>query len=236
MSELIHSWLDKEELQRLSAVVAAPDSQRTHEVAEANFGPSYRTILAGPSIGEEVATAASEALHQTHQSESASIKNHSSSEPQMQAPVLKNPEQSPVRNSSVVQQPHLKRPPAPSGEHPLLERVKEFGVWLKDEAGVKGFFISNLEGRMMVDFVRNKRVIEVALSLVNAARQARENSGTAGLRVKLGEESVLQIIPAPSQYGVLILGLIVKDVLADQAVLEIRQALTEVANARLINP
>lgn len=129
----------------------------------------------------------------------------------------------------------LVRPPAPSGDHPILTRVHHYGVWLKGSVGVTKFFISNLEGKILIDEVKNAKLIQVARSLTTASTNNSGDEGQIGsLHVRIGESSILQVVPTPSQFGTLILGLILKQSLSEESVHQVRLGLQETADARLI--
>lgn len=129
----------------------------------------------------------------------------------------------------------LVRPAAPSGDDPILARVHRYGSWLKNAVGVEKFFISNLEGKILVDEVQNPKLIQVARSLTTASTSNAENGSQVGsLHVRIGEASILEVVPTPSQFGTLILGLILERSLEEESVREVRLGLQEAADARLI--
>ena len=149
----------------------------------------------------------------------------SSSSPKAVAPATSSsPESSP--SGKIV------RPPAPSGEDPILARVTQFGKWLKGPVGARNFFVSNTEGKILIDEVGNSKLLQVARSLAGASG-VREGS-TASLHVRIGVDSILEVVPTPSQFGILILGLIVEHPLPEEVIREVRLGLEEVANARLL--
>ncbi|MGJ8723499.1 MAG: hypothetical protein ACSHYB_02990 [Roseibacillus sp.] len=126
----------------------------------------------------------------------------------------------------------IKRPPVPSAEEPILARVTHFGKWLKGPVGARNYFVSNIEGKILIDEVANPKLIQVARSLAGASGASDGEVGS--LHVRIGEESILEVVPTPSQFGTLILGLIVEHPLPEELIREIRLGLEEVANARLI--
>lgn len=127
----------------------------------------------------------------------------------------------------------LTRPPAPSGDEPILARVVHFGKWLKGPVGAHHFFVSNTEGKILIDEVANPKLIQVARSLAGASGDASPGA-IESLHVRIGEDSILEVVPTPSQFGTLILGLIVEHPLPEELIREVRLGLEEVANARLI--
>ncbi len=132
-------------------------------------------------------------------------------------------------------QGHFNRPARPSGDEPILNRVKTFGRWLKGPVGAQNFFVCNSEGKILIDEVENPKLIQVARSLVSASNGGSKTEvPTESLHVRIGEDSLLEVVPTPSQFGILILGLIVDYPLPDYLVNEIRRGLEEVANARLL--
>ena len=96
------------------------------------------------------------------------------------------------------------RPPAPSGDDPILTRVTQFGKWLKGPVGARNFFVSNTEGKILIDEVANSKLIEVARTLASAS--SGSDNGVASLHVRIRDDSILEVVPTPSQFGILILG------------------------------
>lgn len=137
--------------------------------------------------------------------------------------------------TAAANQCKLVRPARPSGDDPILTRVHHYGTWLKSSVGVRQFFISNLEGKILIDEVKNPKLIQVARSLTTASTKNSEKEGQVGsLHIRIGEASVLEVVPTPSQFGTLILGLIVERSLPEDVVREVRLGLQETADARLI--
>lgn len=148
-------------------------------------------------------------------------------------------ESSTVKGESEAQLPkessaagRILRPKAPSGEEPILVRVTKFGKWLKGSVGVRNFFVSNTEGKILLDEVANPKLIQVARSLAGAS--GASDGQVTNLHVRIGEDSILEVVPTPSQFGILILGLIVEHPLPEEVIREVRLGLQEVANARLL--
>ena len=141
-------------------------------------------------------------------------------------------EEEPKSGRERVSENPLKRPPIPSGDDPILMRVTHFGKWLKGPVGVRNFFVSNIEGKILIDEVANPKLIQVARSLAEASKGS--DSAVESLHVRIGEDSILEVVPTPSQFGTLILGLIVEQPLPEELIREIRLGLEEVADARLL--
>lgn len=142
-------------------------------------------------------------------------------------------ERAPVSAPPVARK--IVRPPTPSGDDPILARVRHFGAWLKGPVGARNFFISNVEGKILIDEVGNPKLIQVARTLAGASKVgSEESSEVASLHVRIGDDAILEVIPTPSQFGTLILGLIVSHSLSEDSIREVRAGLQEAADARLI--
>ena len=92
-----------------------------------------------------------------------------------------------------------------------MERLQRYGHWLRQHLQVQGFFVANREGEVIIDEVRSPKLLQVARTLAHASRTASQAGGVAvgSLHVKLGPDSVLEVIPLACRYGPLVLGLIV---------------------------
>lgn len=98
---------------------------------------------------------------------------------------------------------------APLGPGPLLGRLTAFRDWLHGEVGVQGFFLLEASGEPIVDELSHEGLRQLALRLARSASQAGGLEPAApGLQVQVSPESQLEVIPAETPLGFLILGLV----------------------------
>jgi hypothetical protein len=99
----------------------------------------------------------------------------------------------------------------------FLERLKAYGEWLHNAVSAKAFFVADREGELLIDEVSSPKLLQVARTLAQASwaanRQAGAGPAVGSLHVKLGAGSILEVLPVSTQYGPLILGIIVPGLL-----------------------
>lgn len=105
---------------------------------------------------------------------------------------------------------------------PFSSRLDAFGVWLKEQIPTQAYFICDRNGELVVDEVGSEKLVKVARTLAhasrNAGRQVGDNEALESLHVKIGPERVMEVVPRQSQYGLVVLGLIVPRPLSTEAV------------------
>lgn len=125
--------------------------------------------------------------------------------------------------------------PAPIGQTaPFVERLHTFGSWLRTAVQAKAFFVSDRDGHVLIDEVRSPKLLHVARTLAQASHAANRHAGggTVGsLHVKLGEASILEVLPVETDYGPLILGIVVPSVLSGGAIPVISSGLRQVVDS-----
>ncbi|MEM9080404.1 MAG: hypothetical protein AAGC74_06930 [Verrucomicrobiota bacterium] len=210
----------------------APEQQEESTVQAASFHVPKQSRA-------EVSQGAAEALKRAREAGlSGGVLKGEEAAVAMESPFRKASEVRTLPSAEVlpVVEPRVARPEAPSGELPILARVQRFGDWLKREVGVQGYFVSNLEGQLMIDEVQNAKLVETACNLAGSSALPRgaSDSSFGSLHVRIGEATTLEVVPTPSQFGILVLGLIVPTALEDDVVHEVSLGLKEAADARLV--
>lgn len=120
--------------------------------------------------------------------------------------------------------------PSPPGRGPLLDRLARFRDALIKHTSAQGVFILDREGKPVMEDPAFGKLHFLARSLAQAYRPV---SGQAGnVHVKIGANSVLEVVPVETAFGCLVLGAIVARPLSATAVAEIAQALRQAATPR----
>lgn len=160
------------------------------------------------------------------------------------APVAEAPEPrvpAPTAQPSPAPEPHIRTEATPQQTKPLasprglfMERLRLYGDWLHQSVGVKAFFVADREGELLIDEVHSLKLLQVARTLAHASwaanRQAGGGSPGASLHVKLGAESVLEVLPVSTHYGPLILALVVPGLLPTATVQVVASSLQKAVN------
>lgn len=103
-----------------------------------------------------------------------------------------------------VPEPVVEERPAEPPRGPFLQRVQRFRDWLRTQFGVRGMFLLDREGAVIFDDGVHEKLQALARSLAQASRAA--NGAGSNVHVKLGAEATLEVIPANTHYGLLVLG------------------------------
>lgn len=107
-------------------------------------------------------------------------------------------------------------------EMPLAERLGAFGRWLKEQIPALAYFVCDRNGAIVVDEVGSEKLVKVARTLAFASsaagRQVSDDGGALGsMHVKIGVDRVMEVIPRQSQFGLVVMGLIVPRPLTREA-------------------
>lgn len=123
--------------------------------------------------------------------------------------------------------------PAP-GSTPFVARLQGYGAWLREGIQAKSFFLTDRDGRVLIDEVQSPKLQQVARTLAQASRTANRQAGAAAignLHVKIAPDTVLEVVPVMTRYGPLILGIIVKQPLSPRNVETVARGLQQVIDA-----
>ncbi len=102
----------------------------------------------------------------------------------------------------------LEKPETPS--LPMEARLQAFGIWLREHVPNEGYFLCNAEGEIVVDEYGGENLAGVAGSLANAYQGLQaDGQGNRALRVKIGENQLMEVLPCEWGGGRLVLSLIV---------------------------
>lgn len=116
-----------------------------------------------------------------------------------------------------------------------MERLRSYGDWLHKSVGAKAFFVADREGELLIDEVHSLKLLQVARTLAQASwaasRQAGGEPAMGSLHVKLGAGSILEVLPVDTQYGALILGLVVPGLLPTGTVQVVASSLQKAVNS-----
>lgn len=114
---------------------------------------------------------------------------------------------------------------------PFMDRLKAYGTWLREGIQAKSFFVTDRDGAILIDEVQSPKLHQVARTLAQASRTANRQAGATAignLHVKIAPETVLEVMPVMTQYGPLILGIIVAQPLSGRNVETVAQGLQQV--------
>ncbi|MDA0765249.1 MAG: hypothetical protein O3A92_00290 [Verrucomicrobia bacterium] len=119
----------------------------------------------------------------------------------------------------------------------FMDRLRAYGHWLHRSIAAKAFFVADREGELLIDEINSPKLLQVARTLAQASwaanRQAGSGPAVGSLHVKLGAESVLEVLPVTSRYGPLILGIIVPSLLPAATVQVVGSSLERVVDGPL---
>ncbi len=117
---------------------------------------------------------------------------------------------------------------APRGRRgPLLERLGRFREGLVRHTGAQGVFVLDREGLPVMDDPAWSKLHFLARSLAQAYRPVAGQAGN--VHVKIGANTVLEVIPVETLFGCMVLGAVVPRPLPASLVGEVAEALRQAA-------
>lgn len=114
---------------------------------------------------------------------------------------------------------------APRG--PFLQRVERLRDWLGTQFGVRGMFLLDREGAVIFDDGVSEKLQGLARSLAQASRAA--NGAGSNVHVKIGADATLEVIPAVTHYGPLVLGAVAPQAIPPKGVALVIDAIQRTA-------
>lgn len=110
---------------------------------------------------------------------------------------------------------------------PFLDRIARFRDWLHDQFQAVGVFLLDREGKVIFDESGHGKLHFLARSLAISAR--RPGGMPGNVHVKVGASATLEVVPADTPYGCLVLGAVVPAPLDPGSIGMITDALRTVA-------
>jgi len=222
----VNPWLDPVEVRRLAERLLQPAGQST-SFPDAGFDDSFVGFATPPTATEPTIPQAAAPPAPPLVSERVPMPPPApESRPAAQPPPLaREPEPAAERAEPSKAGPQPATQP-PRG--PFLERISRFRDWLHDQFSASGVFILDREGAVLFDESGHGKLHFLARSLALASR--RPGGTSTNVHVKVGAESVLEVIPVESLYGGLILGAVLPSPLTPSAATAVMEALKLVAS------
>lgn len=196
MSDPIHSWVDPQELRRIGELLMSEPHEIALPVAEdAVYGSAFE------GFGKEVAahTSAVSAIPAT------AVKNLAEAKRLAEAGGLLS--QKKAKHTDLESTSFLAEE---VGVGPFLKRLGDFARWLRQEVSVERFFLLDQDGDLLVDEIENRELVTTAYELAKSSRDVRSGS-TTSLGIEAFDGKIIEVIPATTHYGFMILGLLVNN-------------------------
>lgn len=202
--DVVHPWLDPVEVRRMAERLLAPVQEQAVPLQDAGFGEQfvgYEPMMPAPAPPA----------------------------PPTAAPVQPPPPVVEVPERASVAAPPPVAGPQPNAElrGPFLDRIARFRDWLHHGFQAGGVFILDREGAVIFDESGHGKLHFLARSLALASR--RPGGMPGNVHVKVGANATLEVIPADTPYGCLVLGAVVAVPLEPAAISIIMDALRVVA-------
>lgn len=208
----IYPWLDAEEVRRLAERLLAPAHQPNPEIRDAGFDSAFIGYAAG------------------------NIPSTAPSPPP--SPSLSPPPLPPIAERTVVPTtPIAASIPSPFQvvtesrtvvRGPFLDRIARFRDWFAQEFSATGIFILDREGAVIFDENGNEKLHSLARNLALASR--KPGAPAANVRLKIGTQATLEVIPVDTAYGYLVLAAIVPEVLQPSSIMTVMDGLMKAAS------
>ena len=201
--ETIHPWLDPLEVRRLAEKLMERQKpeEENPDRNEPGFGAAFigftgaaRAMPPEPRTDISVGTARAPAVF-----EAAPPETPVTSPPPLPE-ALKN-------EASMIEPAEPEIRPAEAGRRPFLDRLLSLDEWLAGQIGANGSFLLDGDGKTLFDAGNHERLHFLAKSLAQASR--RQSVSTAHVHLKISSDSTLEVIPVESEFGPMVLGVVV---------------------------
>ena len=218
----VRPWVDSDEVRRLAERLLGAREDVVIPDAEAPFGNRFE----GYTEDDDGATVAAEPAQEKapepvgEASEAVQVPEPDERLPGEQLP---GPEETALDEGAPLPDDGMVE--APRG--PFLQRVQRLRQWLREQFQVRGMFLLDREGSVIFDDGVHEELQALARSLAQASRVS---AGVASnVHVKVGSDATLEVIPAETHYGVIVLGAVVPQAITPRGVGLVIDALARTA-------
>jgi len=117
---------------------------------------------------------------------------------------------------------------------PLRERVLQLRDWLRHHFAANDIFLLDREGAVIFDETGHGKLHFLARSLALSSR--RPGASFGNVHIKVSSDSTLEVIPADTPFGCLVLGVVVREPISPAGISSITDALIKVATPPTVVP
>lgn len=213
----VNPWLDPSEVRHLAEQLLRPVSPARLAAADPGFDTTFvgftdpeRQSMETLAPVEEVETPPVLAISEIAQYELVPIQPFPETIPQF-------PDPEPTQQAFTP-------PPQPSPETRFQQRIEIFRSWLSSSFQATDIFILNEKGDVLFDEGDHGRLHFMARNLVLSS------SSPENIHVKIGPESVLEVIPCETAFGRIVLGALVPAPIPAASVRTITEVLIQTAS------
>jgi hypothetical protein len=223
----VESWIDAEAVRRMARELLSPsDAAEPLEPPEdTGFGPDFEGFV---TPGERPTPP--DPSPATSSVSAATAPSSPPPEAPQLPPVAATGDAPPPPETDVAR-PFLsaEQPPpdVPARRRPLISRLERYRDWLHEKSGVHGVFILDRDGDPVLEDPAYGKLHFLARSLSQAYRPVEGEPGN--VHVKIGAESYLSVIPVDTDFGRLVLGIVLAKPLNAEAVAVVTRVLGEAA-------
>jgi hypothetical protein len=127
----------------------------------------------------------------------------------------------------VVYAPPAQPDPLDLLKGPLRDRVLQLRNWLRQHFAAHDIFLLDREGAVIFDETGHGKLHFLARSLALSSR--RPGASFGNVHIKVSSDSTLEVIPADTPFGCLVLGVVVREPISPAGINAINDALVKVA-------
>ncbi len=108
---------------------------------------------------------------------------------------------------------------------PSFDRLSEFSLIVRENLGARAMFLLDSDGQVIIDEVKNPKLIQVARTMTNASytahRQSVESAVVGNFHVKIAAAITLEVVSMQCRDGILTLGVLFSAPIGSERVIEL---------------
>ena len=121
---------------------------------------------------------------------------------------------------------------------PSFDRLSEFSLIVRENLGARAMFLIDSKGQVIIDEVKNPKLIQVARTMANASytahRQSVKSAVVRNFHVKIAAAITLEVVSIQGRDGILTLGVLFSAPIGSERVIELAEWLEKAVMPEMV--
>lgn len=224
--DYVQSWLDAKEVRRMAEDLMTPVPVDGASAMDAGFGEDFEGF-GDSSCSDHVEDLSPQELPQERQARKSPL-----AEAQRVA-----------KGSGMLGQAAQLDGAVVSGQRsdprgPSFDRLSEFSLIVRENLGARAMFLIDSKGQVIIDEVKNPKLIQVARTMANASytahRQSVKSAVVRNFHVKIAAAITLEVVSIQGRDGILTLGVLFSAPIGSERVIELAEWLEKAVMPEMV--